>query len=155
MSAFLEPLLARPRSSSAAFSARREAMSEVGAMPEAAAMPEPPATRRPPSSAGQEIRCVAHWFAGWRQDQREAFLGELVRRAVPGKVWALLGGLGGLGLADRGPPSLFQCQLRLWDRWFQGWTEPERNGLVARLEELEPDFVACFYRKVASTAGED
>ncbi|XP_041036888.1 uncharacterized protein C14orf119 homolog [Carcharodon carcharias] len=110
----------------------------------------------PPSSyvTSQEVRCVLHWFTGWSPAQREVFLGQLVRRAVPGKVWTLLDALGGLGLSER-PPSLFQCQLRLWDRWFEGWTEMERNVLVARLEDLAPDFTARFYREVAATAGTD
>ncbi|XP_078063770.1 uncharacterized protein C14orf119 homolog [Mustelus asterias] len=102
----------------------------------------------------QEIRCVLHWFGGWTAAQREVFLGQLVRRAVPGKVWSLLDDLGGLGLGER-PPTLFHCQLRLWGRWFEGWTEVERNSLVARLEEMEPDFVARFYHEVAATVGKD
>ncbi|GCB85528.1 hypothetical protein scyTo_0026246 [Scyliorhinus torazame] len=100
----------------------------------------------------QELRCVATWFAGWSPAQRDIFLAQLVKRVVPGKVWSLLDDLGGLALADP-LPSLFQCQLRLWGRWFDSWTEDERNALVARLEELEPAFVARFYREVASTAG--
>eukprot|EP00061_Rhincodon_typus_P000659 g12349.t1 len=105
-----------------------------------------------PSLPAQEIRCVLHWFSGWSSCQRRTFVAELVKRAVPAKVCCLLEGFGGLALSDR-PPSLFQCQLRLWARWFDGWTEDQRNELLAGLEELAPEYADRFYQELASTAG--
>ncbi|XP_075425222.1 uncharacterized protein C14orf119 homolog [Ascaphus truei] len=101
----------------------------------------------------QEMRCVLHWFSGWTASQHQRFRQDLLGKAVPGKLCLLLEGLGSLQLCAP-PPSLFQCQLRLWDQWFQGWDEDERNEFLRRLEEQEPDFVAAFYREVAGTAGQ-
>nr|XP_033780303.1 uncharacterized protein C14orf119 homolog [Geotrypetes seraphini]XP_033780304.1 uncharacterized protein C14orf119 homolog [Geotrypetes seraphini]XP_033780305.1 uncharacterized protein C14orf119 homolog [Geotrypetes seraphini]XP_033780307.1 uncharacterized protein C14orf119 homolog [Geotrypetes seraphini]XP_033780308.1 uncharacterized protein C14orf119 homolog [Geotrypetes seraphini] len=100
----------------------------------------------------QEMKCVLHWFLGWTASQRERFLQDLVCKAVPGKVCSLELGLEHLVMADR-PPSIFQCQLRLWDQWFQSWAEDERNMFLHRLEEADPSFVARFYQEVAGTAG--
>ncbi|OCU01277.1 hypothetical protein XELAEV_18007066mg [Xenopus laevis] len=102
----------------------------------------------------QEMRCVLHWFSDWSESQRSRFLQDLVCKAVPGKLCLLLDGLGSLQLSAP-PPSLFQCQLRLWDQWFQGWDEDERNQFLHRLEEQDPGFVAKFYEEVAGTAGKD
>ncbi|KAM4710371.1 uncharacterized protein C14orf119 homolog isoform 1-T2 [Discoglossus pictus] len=102
----------------------------------------------------QEMRCVLHWFSGWSESQRQQFLQDLLCKAVPGKLCLLLQGLDSLQLCAP-PPSLFQCQLRLWDQWFQSWDEDERNEFLRRLEEQDPSFVANFYQEVAGTAGKD
>lgn len=53
------------------------------------------------------------------------------------------------------PPNIFECQLRLWTQWFDSWSEEERNAFLNGLEEKDPVFVACFYGRVAGTAGRD
>ncbi|XP_002824621.4 uncharacterized protein C14orf119 homolog isoform X1 [Pongo abelii] len=104
----------------------------------------------------QEMKCILHWFANWSGPQRERFLEDLVAKAVPEKLQPLLDSLEQLSVsgADR-PPSIFECQLHLWDQWFRGWAEQERNEFVRQLEFSEPDFVAKFYQAVAATAGKD
>ncbi|XP_039596209.1 uncharacterized protein C14orf119 homolog [Polypterus senegalus] len=102
----------------------------------------------------QELRCVLSWFHGWGATQRQRFLEDLVSKAVPGKLCALLGELSLLQVQDKAP-SIFECQLRLWNQWFESWSEDERNRFVRLLEESEPTFVAQFYQEIANTAGKD
>ncbi|XP_007258109.3 uncharacterized protein C14orf119 homolog [Astyanax mexicanus] len=102
----------------------------------------------------QEQRCVLSWFLGWGSCQRGRFLEDLISKAVPGKVSSLLEQLNTLQVKDR-PPSIFECQLRLWTQWFESWSEDERNGFLNSLEEKDPMFVSHFYRALASTAGRD
>ncbi|XP_005994476.1 uncharacterized protein C14orf119 homolog [Latimeria chalumnae] len=102
----------------------------------------------------QEMRCVLHWFSGWSSTQRERFLRDLVAKAVPSKVCALLDGLEQLNVVDQ-PPNIFECQLRLWNQWFENWTEHERNDFLGQLEAGDPTFVGRFYQEVAGTAGKD
>ncbi|XP_053451583.1 uncharacterized protein C14orf119 homolog [Nycticebus coucang] len=112
----------------------------------------------PPMSyiTSQEMKCILPWFAGWSSPQRECFLQDLVAKAVPGKLQPLLDGLEQLSVSGANrPPCIFECQLRLWDQWFQGWAEQERNEFIRHLEISEPDFVAKFYQAVAATAGKD
>ncbi|KAM8763952.1 uncharacterized protein C14orf119 homolog isoform 2-T2 [Rhynchonycteris naso] len=112
----------------------------------------------PPMSyiTSQEMKCILHWFANWSGPQRERFLQDLVVKAVPGKLQPLLESLEQLSVSGANrPPCIFECQLRLWDQWFRGWAEEDRNEFVSQLEVSEPDFVAKFYQAVAATAGKD
>lgn len=102
----------------------------------------------------QEQRCVLSWFLAWNVAQRERFLEDLTSKAVPGKVSSLLDQLNTLQVNDR-PPNIFECQLRLWTQWFDSWSEEERNAFLNSMEEKDPVFVACFYNRVAGTAGRD
>ncbi|XP_048373485.1 uncharacterized protein C14orf119 homolog [Sphaerodactylus townsendi] len=103
----------------------------------------------------QEIRCLLHWLSSWAPAQRGRFLQDLVDKAVPCKVLPLLEGLAGLSMEAGKPPSIFECQMRLWDQWFRGWSENERNEFVRQLEEVEPDMASRFYQEVAKTAGQE
>uniref|UniRef100_A0A8C6MXA6 Uncharacterized protein n=1 Tax=Mus spicilegus TaxID=10103 RepID=A0A8C6MXA6_MUSSI len=122
-------------------------------------VPDDIASSSPPPMSyitSQEMKCILHWFASWSGPQRERFLQDLVAKAVPGKLQPLLDALEQLSMsAANRPPCIFECQLRLWDQWFRGWAEQERNEFVRQLEVSEPDFVAKFYQAVAATAGKD
>uniref|UniRef100_A0A8C8RVG1 Uncharacterized protein n=1 Tax=Pelusios castaneus TaxID=367368 RepID=A0A8C8RVG1_9SAUR len=109
------------------------------------------------SGPAQEMRCVLHWFSGWSPAQRQRFLTDLLAKAAPGKLRPLLEGLEGLSLGGPPdpPPSLFQCQLRLWDQWFRGWNNLERNHFLGQLEQADPAFAVLFYRQLAATAGQE
>ncbi|XP_008146385.2 uncharacterized protein C14orf119 homolog [Eptesicus fuscus] len=112
----------------------------------------------PPMSyiTSQEMKCILRWFASWSGPQRERFLQDLVTKAVPGKSKPLLEGLEQRSVSGANQtPGIFEWQLRLWDQWFRGWAEEERNEFVRQLEVSEPDFVAKFYQAVAATAGKD
>ncbi|XP_026230923.1 uncharacterized protein C14orf119 homolog [Anabas testudineus] len=102
----------------------------------------------------QEQRCVLSWFQGWTATQKERFLQDLLGKAVPGKVCTLLDSLSSLQVKDH-LPNIFECQLRLWNQWFESWGEEERNHFLHILEERDPVFVAQFYSSVAGTAGRD
>lgn len=105
----------------------------------------------PPRDVGEQQAWVLRWFGEWGAGEREEFLAELLDRVVPGKAMHLPGSLGGLSLTHR-PPSIFRCQLRLWDGWFRNWSVDQRNLLLHRLEERAPDFTDRLYREVALTA---
>lgn len=130
----------------------------------------------------QEQRCVLSWFQGWTATQKERFLQDLLGKAVPGKVCTLLDSLSSLQViyiplqmvqgvkccsisnsfsclhpvkVKDHLPNIFECQLRLWNQWFESWGEEERNHFLHILEERDPVFVAQFYSSVAGTAGRD
>uniref|UniRef100_A0A8C4Q359 Chromosome 14 open reading frame 119 n=1 Tax=Eptatretus burgeri TaxID=7764 RepID=A0A8C4Q359_EPTBU len=84
--------------------------------------------------AMQQARCIVHWFTGWNTAQRERFLRDLVAKAFPGQPCSLLDGLSSLGVADH-PPSIFECQLRLWTQWFDEWSEDERSSFMVALSQ--------------------
>ncbi|XP_070582950.1 uncharacterized protein C14orf119 homolog isoform X2 [Erythrolamprus reginae] len=102
----------------------------------------------------QEMRCLLHWLSGWTLAQREHFLRDLVDKAVPWKLFPLMETLTRLQLSPGKPPSLYECQMRLWDQWFRSWSEAERNEFIRQMEEQIPELAGRFYQEVAATAGQ-
>ena len=104
------------------------------------------------SNAEREITSVIHWFKSWSDFQKQDFLKNLVEKAVPQKVSTLFDAMTSLNVQDK-PPSIFKCQLKLFDQWFCEWSEYERNSFMQQLEEIDQDFVNAFNAQVAATSG--
>ncbi|XP_071151345.1 uncharacterized protein C14orf119-like [Mytilus edulis] len=102
------------------------------------------------SNTETEIECVIHWFRGWSGMQKGDFLKDLVDKANPVSIDTLFDSMHQLKVNDR-PPSIFQCQLKLFTQWFESWTESDRNNLIIKLQEVSPDFVKQF-NELVSTA---
>ena len=100
----------------------------------------------------KEICSVTHWFKDWSQFQKQEFMRNLIDKAVPQKVSTLFDAMTSLNVQDK-PPSIFQCQLKLFDQWFCEWNDYERNSFMKRLEEIDLDFVNSFNAQVAATSG--
>lgn len=71
----------------------------------------------------------------------------LLDRALPQNVDTLFQSLNGLSVQDR-PPSIFQCQLKLFGEWFAEWTDKERNDFMVWLAAKDPAFVERFNQEV-------
>ncbi|XP_046372671.1 uncharacterized protein C14orf119-like [Haliotis rufescens] len=104
------------------------------------------------SCVEKEIQTVAHWFQCWSPMQKEDFYKDLVEKAAPPQVDALFDAMKTLNVQDR-PPSIFQCQLKLFNQWFGGWTQQDRNSFVIKLAEVDALFVQRFNEEVASLQG--
>ena len=85
--------------------------------------------------------------------QKSDFMKDLVSKAVPLKVNNLFDAMDALNMADK-PPSIFKCQMKLFDEWFAGWTDKERNDFARKLDIVDPNFVAQFEQRVADTSGQ-
>lgn len=105
------------------------------------------------SCVEQEIQCVVHWFQSWSEMQKVDFLKNLVEKAVPEKVSTLFDAMDMLNFSDK-PPSIFKCQMKLFDQWFEEWTDKERNELMRRLENVDAEFCSRFSAEVAATSGQ-
>ena len=79
--------------------------------------------------------------------QKGDFMKDLVDKAVPANVDTLFNSMHTLNVRDR-PPSIFQCQLRLFSQWFELWTDKERNEFMLKLQMTDPEFVANFDEQV-------
>ena len=53
-----------------------------------------------------------------------------------------------MNVHEQHPPSIFECQLRLFGQWFSGWSDEERNVLINKLESFDPVFVSKFYERI-------
>ncbi|XP_070578262.1 uncharacterized protein C14orf119-like [Ptychodera flava] len=92
----------------------------------------------------KEIQAVIHWFVNWSSMQREDFIKNLLDKALPANVDALDNALNSLELAGQ-PPSIFKCQLKLFNGWFIEWTQKDRDNFMGKLTEIDPAFVRRFY----------
>ena len=78
---------------------------------------------------------------------------DLVEKAVPEKVSTLFDAMESMNMADK-PPSIFKCQIKLFEQWFSEWTDNERNLFMKNLEQIDPDFVSVFNDRVSATSGQ-
>ena len=104
-------------------------------------------------SKQQEMQCLLHWFRGWSDMQKGDFLKELMAKAVPQKMSVLFDAMDSLDMNDK-PPSLFKCQMKLFNQWFDDWPDKMRNEFVMQMELIDPNFVAAFNAEVAATSGQ-
>jgi len=52
-----------------------------------------------------------------------------------------------LRVNDR-PPSIFQCQMKLFNEWFDLWSEAERGALIEKLREIDEPFIIKFEEEI-------
>ena len=96
----------------------------------------------------KEIQCVVHWFQGWSRLQKQDFLKDLIDKAIPCHMDALFDSLRSMNVDDK-PPSIFQCQMKLFNQWFESWTDKDRSEFMTKLREVNHDFVAEFDKQVS------
>ncbi|XP_043221314.1 uncharacterized protein C14orf119-like [Amphibalanus amphitrite] len=88
-------------------------------------------------SQPQQLSFVTGWFSAWSELQRQDFAPALAQKLEPRLyVNGLIGGLERLGR----PPSIFQCQVKLFQEWSDSWTPEQRAELRARLVAADAEF---------------
>ena len=88
-------------------------------------------------SQPQQFSFVTGWFSAWSELQRQDFAPALAQKLEPRLyVNGLIGGLERLGR----PPSIFQCQVKLFQEWSDGWTPEQRAELRAALVAADAEF---------------
>lgn len=92
------------------------------------------------------------WFNGWTDEQKYAFLDELVEKVVSRPaVCSLYRSLQSLSI-QRMNSDTFSCQLRMFNGWFQEWSNQERNVFVEGLEGRHHMAAQYFSNKVKLAA---
>ena len=89
----------------------------------------------------QKINYFLSWFNQWSELQKSDFVNVLAERMSstangsyrdPSDSMSSLS----LGAGDKKPPSLFDCQVKLFREWFLRWSDDQKNYLV-RLSGFE------------------
>jgi hypothetical protein len=99
---------------------------------------------------------VVQWFRSWSEFQKEDFVQVLARHlkkegdtsASKGEdlqVSSLVNGVHQLSTTGR-PPSLFLCQVKLFNEWWASWSQADRDKMTAMLKDAD----AGFYQEVES-----
>ena len=87
------------------------------------------------------------WFNTWSELQKSDFVPVLAGKmanATSGGTNGISDKMAGLNLASSSepgrPPSLFSCQIKLFQDWFAGWSDDQKNYLVMRLKDIDGEF---------------
>lgn len=76
------------------------------------------------SNVEKEQQCTLHWFQSWSPMQKADFMKDLLEKASPCNVDTLFDAMHSLNVRDR-PPSIFQCQVKLFTQWFEEYGLPK------------------------------
>lgn len=96
-------------------------------------------------TADREFRYIVQWFTEWSDFQREDFVPVLATYLAQGNpggpvyVNGIIGAMANVSGQDK-PMSLFQCRVKLFNEWVTKWPETNREKLLERLTEIDPDF---------------
>ena len=47
-----------------------------------------------------------------------------------------------LGTASKEGPSVFECQLKIFSKWYGSWSPAETSEFASQLNSIHPEFVA-------------
>lgn len=103
--------------------------------------------------ADEQISAVLYWFVHWTSEQRDSFLENLLCKAVPNKLFTVVEAMNKLAMSNS-DQSMFNCQLRLFDGWFRGWRDDQRNYFLHQLEHIDAPFVERLNNRVTATCGQ-
>ena len=100
------------------------------------------------SNVEKEQQCTLNWFQSWSPMQKSDFMKDLLEKALPCNVDALFDAMDSLNVRDR-PPSIFQCQMKLFTQWFEEWSPKDRNVFMNKLQQMDPVFIQTFNEKLS------
>ena len=98
--------------------------------------------------ARTEIACTLSWFGNWSEDQRNEFGKVLQKNENQGNddasIEALMSTMTqmSLGTASKEGPSVFDCQLKIFSKWYGSWSPAETSEFASQLNSIHPEFVA-------------
>ena len=98
--------------------------------------------------ARTEIACTLSWFGNWSEDQRNEFGKVLQKNENQGNddasIEALMSTMTqmSLGTASKEGPSVFECQLKIFSKWYGSWSPAETSEFASQLNSIHPEFVA-------------
>ncbi|TRY72697.1 hypothetical protein TCAL_09605 [Tigriopus californicus] len=95
-------------------------------------------------NADQQMNYFLSWFTTWSDLQKTDFVSVLAGKMKGDKALAV-NGLPDLMAKTKlsngtRPPSLFSCQVKLFDDWFSGWSDDQKNYLALRLKDIDGAF---------------
>lgn len=94
-------------------------------------------------SNDQQMNYLLAWFTNWSDLQKEDFVPILAEKLS--SKWAAVNGVNetlshlSLSQSER-PPSLFQCQSRLFKDWVVAWSDDQKSYFILRLKDIDSQF---------------
>lgn len=99
----------------------------------------------------QRMNYFLSWFQVWSDLQKSDFVTILADKMSDGGQGSVADDLDSMKInGDQGtgkkPPSLYECQIKLFKDWFSSWSDDQKNYLVTRLQAIDAEF----YEKYAA-----
>ena len=100
--------------------------------------------------ARTEIACTLSWFSNWSLEQREQFGNALIDKVrddntvTDVSLESLMNQLGEISLhkENKEGPSVFECQLKIFNKWYSKWDLNAKTEFTDDLTFKYPDFMA-------------
>lgn len=90
----------------------------------------------------QQMNYLLAWFTKWSDLQKEDFIPVLAEKLS--SKWSSVNGvtdsLNSLSMENNRPPSLFQCQVKLFTDWVVVWSDDQKNYFIIRLKDIDVGF---------------
>jgi len=90
----------------------------------------------------QQMNYLLAWFTKWSDLQKEDFIPVLAEKLS--SKWATVNGVtdsfSSLSMDNNRPPSLFQCQVKLFTDWVVVWSDDQKNYFIIRLKDIDQGF---------------
>ena len=114
--------------------------------------------RMMPGKSRTEIACslVLSWFRNWDDNQKIEFAQILPFAQIlidkqigspsttDQSLDALMSTMTNLSLdsAKNEGPGIFECQLKIFSKWYDGWNPGERSEFAVQINSVSPEFIA-------------
>lgn len=106
--------------------------------------------------ARTEIACTLSWFSNWSPQQREQFGNTLVDKSrddhtiTDVSLESLMSQLGEISLnrENKEGPSVFECQLKIFSKWYSSWDFNVKAEFANDLNSRYPDFMASLKTQI-------
>jgi len=112
-------------------------------------------------SVHDQLRFLNQWFRTWSEYQKDDFLHVLASKLSPkssiitAEVNGIVNGMQGMSTTSGRPPSLFACQIKLFNEWWDSWSEAERGKLTEELKKDDAKFWADLESQMDGTRAKD
>ena len=98
--------------------------------------------------AQTEIACTFSWFSNWSHEQRKQFANTLtdILNEICSDEYVSLDSLTSqlndvsLNKQNKDGPSVFECQLKIFSKWYSSWDHSVKIEFWNKLKSNDPDF---------------
>ena len=97
-------------------------------------------------SFGLERACLFSWYSNWSSEQRLQFGRTLINQnkesLADATLESLMSQLSEISLSNKGKdgPSVFECQLKIFQKWYSSWSETDKTTFQNDLNAKYPEF---------------
>lgn len=99
-----------------------------------------------------QLNYLVQWFHEWSEMQRNDFLPILSQKfGNKSYVNGLLPAMESISYLEDKPPSLFQCRVKLFREWSDGWTTGDKDQFLNHIKSVDPEFIRKYEEEITTS----